>query len=69
MCVLTRESRDPIISEASFSEYSIFPVHAIFPMSAIVKTSLKDRVDRKASMPIYQNVETIAAIPRVSWVL
>ena len=60
MCVLTHESRDPIISEASFPEYSIFPI------SAIVKTSLKDRADRKASMPIYQNVETIAAIPRVS---
>ena len=30
-----------------------------------VKPSLKDRAYRKAGMPDYQNVETIAAIPRV----
>ena len=41
---------DPIISEA------IFPVHAV------VKPMLEDRVDLKASMPDYQYMETIAAI-------
>ena len=41
---------DPIISEA------IFPVHAV------VKLMLEDRVDLKASMPDYQYMETIAAI-------
>ena len=32
---------------------------------AIVKPMLEDRAYRKAGMPDYQNVETIAAIPRV----
>ena len=31
-------------------------------MSAIVKPNLEDRAYRKAGMPDYQNVETIAAI-------
>ena len=31
---------DPIISEASIPQYTICPVHAIFPMSAIVKLIL-----------------------------
>ena len=59
--------RDPILSEASIPEYAIFPVHAFFPMSAIVKLILLDRVDFKASMPVpdYQNVEMIATILRV----
>ena len=33
-----------------------------FPMSAIVKPMLEERAYRKAGMPDYQNVETIAAI-------
>ena len=36
-------------------------------MSAIVKPILEDRAYRKAGMPDYQNVETIAAIPRVEY--
>ena len=36
-----------------------------FPVHVIVKPILKHRVDRKACMPDYQNMETIAAIPRV----
>ena len=35
-------------------------------MSALVKPSLEDRAYCMAGMPEYQNVETIAAIPRVS---
>ena len=34
-------------------------------MRAIVKKIPKNQADCKASMPNYQNVETIAAIPRV----
>ena len=33
-----------------------------FPVTAIVKPILEDRAYRKAGMPDYQNVETIAAI-------
>ena len=42
-------------------------MHAFFPMSAIVKLILLDRVDCKASMPVpdYQNLEMIATIPKV----
>ena len=50
--------RDPIISEASIPEYAIFPVNAF------AKPSLKDRAYRKASVPDYQHLEAIAAIPR-----
>ena len=46
---------------------SIPAAATFFPMSAIaiVKPNLEDRAYRKAGMPDYQNVETIAAIPRV----
>ena len=36
-----------------------------FPVDVIVKPILKHRAYRKACMPDHQNMETIAAIPRV----
>ena len=45
-----------------YSNSSIPAAATFFPMSAIVKPSLEDRDDRKAGMPDYQSVETIAAI-------
>ena len=50
------------ISEASIPEYAIFPVNA--SVNASVKPSLKDRAYCKASVPDYQHLEAIAAIPR-----
>ena len=51
-----------------YSDSSNPAAATFFPMSAIVKPILEDRAYCKAGMPDYQNVETIAAIPRV-WVL
>ena len=45
-----------------YSDSSIPAAATFFPMSAIVKPMLEDRAYRKAGMPDYQNVETIAAI-------
>ena len=45
-----------------YSDSSIPAAATFFPMSAIVKPNLEDRAYRKAGMPNYQNVETIATI-------
>ena len=57
---VNKHQKKSINSNSSIPEAATF-----FPMSVIVKPLLEDQSNLKASLPNYQNVETIAAIQRV----